>query len=144
MTEHIREEYALPPGVRPGDSLAHRLVMAAQSASQDCGCGPNESAIVAAVLRGVVDYLHSETSEEPVPVDPYDAGWEEAYGQVAHDLEAVLYEIEKCDCGTSLGDNWFDREVCPEPCASMHTRCNGCGKPQEGCPVAISKALEGP
>lgn len=33
------------------EPLADRLVMAAQNASEDCGCGPNESAIVVAVLR---------------------------------------------------------------------------------------------
>lgn len=32
------------------EPLAHKLVMAAQNASQDCGCGPNESAIIVAVL----------------------------------------------------------------------------------------------
>lgn len=33
--------------------LADRLVDAAVMASEDCGCGPNESAIVAAVLREI-------------------------------------------------------------------------------------------
>lgn len=43
------------------EPLAHNLVMAAQNASEDCGCGPNESAIVVAVLRELIkDLNHRE------------------------------------------------------------------------------------
>lgn len=80
MTEHIREEYALPPGVHPGDSLAHRLVMAAQNASQDCGCGPNEFAIVAAVLREMAAADRTQL-------------WRDR-GFVALDLDRLADEIE--------------------------------------------------
>lgn len=36
-------------------------------------------------------------------------------------------------CGHPSDDTWFDREVCPEPCGMMHTRCKGCGTDADGC-----------
>lgn len=31
--------------------------------------------------------------------------------------------------------SYFDRELCPEPCGSMHYRCDDCGKTIGGCPL---------
>lgn len=30
-------------------------------------------------------------------------------------------------------DSWFDREICPEPCGTMHDRCTDCGVAVDGC-----------
>jgi hypothetical protein len=38
-------------------------------------------------------------------------------------------------CGEGKhGGTWFDRELCAEPCGKMHTRCNVCDQPVDGCP----------
>lgn len=34
-------------------------------------------------------------------------------------------------CGGDAGDNHFDRSLCA--CGSMHTCCNKCGTPLDGC-----------
>lgn len=36
-------------------------------------------------------------------------------------------------CGGDPGNNWFDRDVCPEPCGSTHIRCAGCGEVLDDC-----------
>ncbi len=46
---------------------------------------------------------------------------------------AAEQAIARTKCGADAGQNWFDRELCPEPCGSMHTRCIECGYPQGGC-----------
>ncbi len=30
-----------------------------------------------------------------------------------------------CRCGGQA--NWFDRQLCADPCGRMHMRCRGCG-----------------
>jgi hypothetical protein len=41
--------------------------------------------------------------------------------------------VERCArCGGDAGDNHFDRSLCA--CDAMHTCCNGCGYPLDGCP----------
>lgn len=37
-------------------------------------------------------------------------------------------------CGGDGHDNWFDRSICPDPCDSMHTRCENCGAALDYCP----------
>jgi hypothetical protein len=45
-----------------------------------------------------------------------------------------MRERSNCpSCGNDAEDNYFDREVCPEPCGRMHTRCRNCGYPLDGC-----------
>lgn len=44
-------------------------------------------------------------------------------------------------CGGPAGDNWFDREICPEPCDKMHMRCRQCGAALDGCRHEIEKIV---
>lgn len=49
--------------------------------------------------------------------------------ELLHRAAALMREPTpsgRCDC-TPGGGTWFDRSICPEPCASMHTRCQECG-----------------
>lgn len=45
-------------------------------------------------------------------------------------------------CGGPANDNWFDREICPEPCDAMHMRCRRCGSALDGCPHEIEKTVD--
>jgi hypothetical protein len=41
---------------------------------------------------------------------------------------------DRCTCWDGeVFDTWFDRELCPDPCGAMHTRCNWCGRAVDGC-----------
>ena len=45
------------------------------------------------------------------------------------------YGADTCPlCGGDMGDTWFDRSLCPEPCGSMHTRAECCGWAFGMCP----------
>jgi hypothetical protein len=58
--------------------------------------------------------------------------------------ETVELEGNSCPrCGNSLGDTWFDREVCADPCRTMHTRCARCGCPVDGCTHEIGRLRRG-
>lgn len=40
-----------------------------------------------------------------------------------------------CPCARDDFDRtYFDRSICPEPCAAMHQRCLDCGRAVDGCP----------
>lgn len=48
--------------------------------------------------------------------------------------DTVLFSGDACPrCGGPFDNNYFDREVCPEPCNTMHTRCKACGCAINGC-----------
>lgn len=40
---------------------------------------------------------------------------------------------ELLGCGHPADEVWFDRSFCPEPCGSMHNRCETCGVAVDGC-----------
>lgn len=47
----------------------------------------------------------------------------------------TIEEPDTCPkCDGPADRNWFDRELCPPPCNTMHTRCRGCDAALDACP----------
>jgi len=54
--------------------------------------------------------------------------------------DVVLFTGNSCPrCGGPSDDSYFDREPCPDPCNTMHTRCKHCGCPINGCPLETGR-----
>jgi hypothetical protein len=48
--------------------------------------------------------------------------------EISRCLRRAHRPLARCPgCGGGSGNNWFDRNVCPAPCSTMHTRCSQCG-----------------
>ena len=59
--------------------------------------------------------------------------WGEAAARLAEDVEDCEHE----------GGSWFDRMICPEPCNTMHDRCQDCGQPLDACPNRATSYFNG-
>jgi hypothetical protein len=91
----------------------------------------------AALLRRVESALSASRSSLPAEATP--DGPSETASDLARDatqqvgLSASGVPTPTPACGCDPGDSWFDRELCPEPCGTMHTRCRAHGAVLDRC-----------
>lgn len=58
------------------------------------------------------------------------------FGRDRHldNADTIPFTGDTCPrCGAPADETYFDREICPEPCSTMHTRCTACGCAINGC-----------
>lgn len=74
----------------------------------------------------------------PLPEHQAMCYWGESAARVAEGR--IEEDDDRCDHGQAT--SWFDRELCPHPCNTMHMRCLECGEALEHCELRASVYFE--